>query len=200
MKEFKREERYIVVKLSDLHGNRYTHQTLLHRVRDGSIPTRECVVVEAHWPIYEQTWDAVQRLAEGRPQRIAELEAELDQLREQNEALTLEHAAMDQERGKQRVACLRAEKERDALAAHVERIRETCLDSGKHVGRRQVFELQEFVYDAPQTSLAQRDARMKAEALEGVVERPIWTTVYAAKSSIKEIAGLYRQQAEENNQ
>lgn len=42
----------------------------------------------------------------------------------ERDALSIEHAAMDQERSRERLARMKAEKERDALAAHVERLRE----------------------------------------------------------------------------
>lgn len=78
MAEFKREERYVVVKLKDIDDE--TQQELRDWLKSWQVPTCECVVVESDWPIYEQTWDAVQRLAEGRPQRAEELEAERDAL------------------------------------------------------------------------------------------------------------------------
>lgn len=66
MSEFKREERYIVVKISDFHPEQ--EQTIRDRLNIFGIPTRECVVVEHDWPIHEQVWNMVQRMAEGREQ------------------------------------------------------------------------------------------------------------------------------------
>lgn len=63
MTDFKREERYIVIKLKDLDEGQVDDL----RGNLVGIRTRECVVVEAGWPIYEETWENVQRLAEGRP-------------------------------------------------------------------------------------------------------------------------------------
>lgn len=71
MSNFKREERYIVVKLARIDAE--TEGALREHLDSWQIPTEECVVVEHDWPIYEQTWDAVQRLAEGRPQEEDEL-------------------------------------------------------------------------------------------------------------------------------
>lgn len=70
MSDFKREDRYLVFKLSKLDQGdigaldrpRYDHARV------------ECVVIESDWPIYEPVWDMVQRMAEGREQRISELE------------------------------------------------------------------------------------------------------------------------------
>ncbi|MDX5979592.1 hypothetical protein [Vreelandella alkaliphila] len=66
MSDFKREERYIVVKISDFHPEQ--EQTIRDRLNIFGVPTRECVVVEHDWPIYEQVWDMVQRMVEGREQ------------------------------------------------------------------------------------------------------------------------------------
>jgi len=72
MSEFKREhDRYIVIKRKDL---------LKHQAEDigtyidgENIRTRECVVVESDWPIYETVWGMVQRLAEGKTQLHQEM-------------------------------------------------------------------------------------------------------------------------------
>lgn len=70
MSDFKREERYIVIKLTDLkdaplsnmernvlddvcrHVNEYRQEA-------GKAPF-ECVVVESDWPEYEPTWAAIE--------------------------------------------------------------------------------------------------------------------------------------------
>lgn len=64
MGDFQREERYVVVKLKDLDPvKRAGLAQYLDRER---IPTREAVVVEPDWgPIYEQTWEAIERHAQG---------------------------------------------------------------------------------------------------------------------------------------
>lgn len=67
MSNFKREERYIVVKLIDLLESGKQERDLRCFLGGKAIPTRACVVVEPDWPIYEETWENVQRLAEGRP-------------------------------------------------------------------------------------------------------------------------------------
>ena len=64
--EFKREERYIVFKVSDL-GNslkgdeirRLAREYAEHRRSRGKKPL-ECVVVEKDWPEYEPTWKAIE--------------------------------------------------------------------------------------------------------------------------------------------
>lgn len=71
MSEFKREERYIVIKRKDL--SQLHAENIDTYINDSGIRTRECVVVEADWPIYETVWGMVQRLAEGKPQLHQEM-------------------------------------------------------------------------------------------------------------------------------
>ena len=67
--EFKREERYIVFKLSDVEehftpGEKQQLARLAEVQRVGRSeagkPLLECVVVEADWPEYEPTWNAIE--------------------------------------------------------------------------------------------------------------------------------------------
>lgn len=60
MSEFKREERYIVIKLSDLDEEQLG--TLEYIVYRHNIPRRESVVIESDWPIYDDVWDMVEEL------------------------------------------------------------------------------------------------------------------------------------------
>lgn len=65
-KEFKREERYIVVKIKDAkHIDREEPFNGYDRLRDflkqSCIPTREALVIEKDWPEYEPTWAAIER-------------------------------------------------------------------------------------------------------------------------------------------
>lgn len=65
MSDFEREhDRYIVIKTKDL--GEYDYNTLQDWLEENEIRARECVVVESDWPIYEETWENVQRMAEGR--------------------------------------------------------------------------------------------------------------------------------------
>lgn len=82
---FRREVRYEVIKIDDISEclSMEETETLMHltdkihanRITRGKIPLK-CVVVESDWPIYEQTWDAVQRLAEGKEQEVTELKVQ----------------------------------------------------------------------------------------------------------------------------
>lgn len=53
----KLEERYITIKLSDL--TQYTYTGLWNYLTDNGIPTRDCVVVEHDWPIYDEVVEKV---------------------------------------------------------------------------------------------------------------------------------------------
>lgn len=92
MSDFKREhDRYIVIKTSDMWkgdaGYKSDEEALREFLAQEDIPTRESVVVEADWPIYEGVSDMVQRQEEGRPQRVEELEAELEASRQRELSL-----------------------------------------------------------------------------------------------------------------
>lgn len=95
MSEFKRENRYWVLKLSDVEHLYYKEQNKLIRlcniVKSSRLergkPKLECVVVESDWPIYEQVWDMVQRLAEGREQEIDALKRKVEFLSQRADQL-----------------------------------------------------------------------------------------------------------------
>ena len=81
MSQFKRERRYVVIKLSKL----TQEEKDLLQARDDEIGLEEyvfpeCVVVEADWPNYEETWATVQAVAEGTYIPRSQLQAELDAL------------------------------------------------------------------------------------------------------------------------
>lgn len=65
MSEFKREERYIVVKLKHLAGLQVA--PLRNFLRENRVPTLDCVVVEADWPEYEKVWRSIERRMTGQP-------------------------------------------------------------------------------------------------------------------------------------
>lgn len=75
MSEFKREERYIVVKLKHLAGLQVA--PLRNFLRENRVPTIDCVVVESDWPEYEPVWQMIERRMTGQPAVTAaeELEA-----------------------------------------------------------------------------------------------------------------------------
>ncbi|MDV7399635.1 hypothetical protein RZS08_49935, partial [Arthrospira platensis SPKY1] len=72
--EFKREDRYIVFKISDiseaLSVSEFDDLKYMHRVvnacreRNGKVPLA-CVVVEEDWPEYEPTWRAIEARVTG---------------------------------------------------------------------------------------------------------------------------------------
>lgn len=69
MSEFKREERYIVIKHADADAvltqpeqatlYRLCTKILAHRQKRGKVPL-QCVVVEHDWPEFEPTWKAIE--------------------------------------------------------------------------------------------------------------------------------------------
>lgn len=77
MSEFKREERYIVVKLKHLAGLQVA--PLRNFLRENHVPTLDCVVVESDWPEYDKVWQSIERRMTGQPPVTAaeELEAVL---------------------------------------------------------------------------------------------------------------------------
>lgn len=69
--EFKREERYIVVKIKDIDNQRQLEK-LRYQIHQGcGVNTVECVVVESDWPEYETVWKMIQDRIEGRPNELA---------------------------------------------------------------------------------------------------------------------------------
>ncbi|MCE8025831.1 hypothetical protein [Billgrantia aerodenitrificans] len=65
MAEFQREHRYWVVKRKHLTPE--LDEELRLWLEQIGHPPMECVCVESGWPIYEETWENVQRMAGGRP-------------------------------------------------------------------------------------------------------------------------------------
>ncbi len=155
MSEFKQEHRYWVVKRKGLTPEQDEQcRQLCGRLRyEGVVPETEAVVVEADWPIYEETWENVQRVSEGRLSIKDELVEERDEykrayLSEQDMRMVMQGEVN------------RVEDEHDALAAHVERLRgiiENITTPGF---------ASEALRNAPATSLARRDAQKQAEELE----------------------------------
>ena len=58
MTAFKREERYIVVKLKTLDDVDIFQ--LKSYLCENNISTVDCVVVESHWPEYEGVWKSIE--------------------------------------------------------------------------------------------------------------------------------------------
>lgn len=129
-------------------------------------------------------------------ERIAELEAERDRIREK--VATWKGLVEDNQ-----AIALSVIEERDALAAHVERLKERFSPAPwpvEHQPDGSILPVDPDEYfGTPQTSLAQRDARTKAEAYwDASLQLSIKHG--PAIRRLREIAAEYRQQAEENNQ
>jgi plasmid stabilization system protein ParE len=88
MSEFKREERYTVIKHKRIDSD--TMEALRELIDSYQIPTEECVVVEHDWPNYEHVWQTVKQVADGtfdadlvkkQAAEIERLQAEIERLR-----------------------------------------------------------------------------------------------------------------------
>ncbi len=93
---------------------------------------------------------------------------------------------------------LRVEAERDALAAHVERVKylrgryeSTPYHSDEEIGA--LDDVGDIIGRAPATSLARRDARMKAEAMDDLAASELVGELH--KEFIRRCASEYRRQA-----
>ncbi|PLV18421.1 hypothetical protein [Pseudomonas guariconensis] len=67
---FKREDRYIVIKRSDLANVPVNYRsTLVEPMLSllSHLPSRECLVIESDWPEYEPTWTAIKARVMGEP-------------------------------------------------------------------------------------------------------------------------------------
>jgi len=62
---FKREDRYVVIKLKDL--DKKTTASLDFFLSWKGIRTRDCVVVESDWPEYEKVWKMIEDRVNGEP-------------------------------------------------------------------------------------------------------------------------------------
>lgn len=63
--EFKREERYIVIKRSDLDHDENDAVTIL--IAELCLPLRNFLVIESDWPEYEPAWSMIERRMTGQP-------------------------------------------------------------------------------------------------------------------------------------
>ena len=90
MSNFKRENRYLVVKRKDLNGVcdevfeplREAIDALGVEFKRIGIKRREFVVVEHDWPEFEIVWGMIQDRVEGRPNELERLRAQLAQANE----------------------------------------------------------------------------------------------------------------------
>ncbi|WP_313461528.1 hypothetical protein [Pseudomonas nitroreducens] len=86
MSEFKREERFIVIKRKHLSAESRTHDSLEQELRiwldRHLVPTSECVVVESDWPEYETVWAMLAARIEGRATPYQLLEQQVAALRQ----------------------------------------------------------------------------------------------------------------------
>ena len=61
--EFKKEDRYIVIKRKVL--TQEAESNLRDLLLTFKIPTVDCVVIEHDWPNYDQAWSSIETIANG---------------------------------------------------------------------------------------------------------------------------------------
>ena len=95
MSEFEREERYIVIKLKDVDNyldDNYKDKlvAVCNEIADfRSLDNQEplnCVVIEDDWPMYEDTWKAIQEYVETGEYQKRYTQSDLDTLKAEYEA------------------------------------------------------------------------------------------------------------------
>ena len=105
---FEQEERYIVVKLKRLGSEE--EAALREFLQSYQIDTEQCVVVEHDWgPIYDETWDAVKRLAEGRQSIASERDEAFAEVKARWQAEALELLSLQRPPGSMQRAWLQEE-------------------------------------------------------------------------------------------
>ena len=107
--KFKREERYVVIKIKDLEFNSPSgdknkrSKELGEWISRNSLRTRECVVVESDWPEYHLVWAMIEHRMADKPvpnfndwrradelqQRLTAADQEIDDLRAELKAVRL---------------------------------------------------------------------------------------------------------------
>jgi len=169
MSEFKREGRYVILKLKHMSGTEKSCLALL--LHDYEEYCVDAVVVEADWPIYEGAWDAVQRLSEGKPQLIDEQQKQIDELNARISAVTLA-----------------ANNLRNAIDNHYP---DTPEFANLYVKAMDVIDSQ------PTTqSLAEHNARV-VETMLNALQDPNYPPMMYDRESMEEYASNLRKQGEE---
>lgn len=130
MKDFKRENRFIVIKRK--HLSAVQEKEISFYLFAESIPITESVVVESDWPIYEETWENVQRIAEGRPsikQALAQggtgklgHPETVESIIQDRDGFQHRVAELQNELQRQAARAVKAEQERDELTAALESV------------------------------------------------------------------------------
>ena len=180
MSEFNREARYYVIKQKDMTEEK--RFVLDHTLFGQGIPTRECVVVEADWPNYEETWESIQAVAESKPtvgQQRDEYRNHLAMIAEMTGNEGDIGAAWEAVNAIQE-ALAASEKREQALAAHqVDLVREltACqavlhsLSLGGEVTREYADDAKAVLKRTKEASLARRQAEAYVQHWDGACVR-----------------------------
>ncbi len=175
-RQFRREERYVVLKLKHMSDQDETALRELIQFRE--LPQVEGVVIESKWDNHAEAWESVQRLAEDRESLTDELERVT---RERDELAA--RAVLLYNRG-------------GALLSGAENC--TCGDMGVEIDSWRRVEI-----EGAERALAHRDSRMKAEALEEAADMArdeVWQQEFASLGQLQRDlaskAAEYRKQVE----
>lgn len=169
MSDFQREHRYWVIKRKRLTPEQdEACRQFCGRLHDEGVPEVEAVVVESDWHAYEIVWGLVERVATGQP---------LPYLTDEDPDVVASEAH-DWEQ-----LAYRYQAERDALAAHVERLSTAIRYATDYLGGNKLNtighgskahrELVDAAGETPTTSLARLKAEAKNELLSTVREMDI---------------------------
>lgn len=204
MSEFKREERYIVIKRSDFRPNGKQEEALRRFLSETAIPTREAVVVEPHHPHYEETWENVRRVVEGEPTIAEERDAAADYARDQAAVLELLAKALGVPDEPHQGRAERILEAAEGLTARAERLR--CLGNllvkcmNGEGSMDHMFNAIETWEAAEQETPDSSLARLKAESLESILEEKFGTDFpFDAVHAIQGEVARLRRQAEEGD-
>lgn len=143
--------------------------------------------------------DQLQKLADECYGTIGLLNLEAGELREKNVSLESGLKSLEQTYEALSKDCREYRDESEALAAHVERLFLKWDEmTEKGVTHAKLTDSMDSIFgDAPTASLSKRDARMKAEALESVAQGCNGDIL---ADGLRDIAAEYRQQAEGEDQ
>ncbi|WP_339503948.1 hypothetical protein [Pseudomonas sp. RL_105y_Pfl2_101] len=137
VKKFERENRYIVIKRSDLKKVPVTYRSTMITPMFNllpHLPRRECVVVESDWPEYEIVWAMIEHRMGGKPV------PDFDRIKAENQALQLllndrddlddQLTSLEQRRYAEQQAREAAERRVEALCAFANEMVDAVFEGG----------------------------------------------------------------------
>lgn len=156
MSDFQKEHRYYVFKLKNLLEDQKQRLYALQMELGPWNDVPECVVVEADWPNYQDTWSDIQAVSEGRFTSRAELQAERD-------ALALQLKASEENARQQRDMKAKAREQRDALVSKMVILHESVTQAVNLIPAGAI-DIISNIKTAQDMNTAQALAEIRAEA------------------------------------